>query len=167
MHSVCAYMVYTDIIPRDTPIKDIKKLYPHQRKEVKAIEFSQQFGGSAYAIQNAVGCTLEKAQEFADAYAKGFPGIAEFKNKASKIVRNKGYILLNPITGHKTYWANFENWKKEQSKYTENFWDEYNRIHKPNKDKIYLEVKNHFQEVSKFDRKALNSPTQGKLKCPV
>ena len=38
MHSLCAYMVYTDIIPRDTPIKDIKKLYPHQRKEVKAIE---------------------------------------------------------------------------------------------------------------------------------
>lgn len=42
MHSLCAYMVYTDIIPRDTPIKDIKKLFPHQRKEVKAIEFSQQ-----------------------------------------------------------------------------------------------------------------------------
>ena len=41
MHSLCAYMVYTDIIPRNTPIKDIKKLYPHQRKEVKAIEFSQ------------------------------------------------------------------------------------------------------------------------------
>ena len=43
MHSLCAYMVYTDIIPRNTPIKDIKKLYPHQRKEVKSIEFSQQF----------------------------------------------------------------------------------------------------------------------------
>ena len=42
MHSLCAYMVYTDIIPRNTPIKDIKKLYPHQRKEVKSIEFSQQ-----------------------------------------------------------------------------------------------------------------------------
>ena len=42
MHSLCAYMVYKDIIPRDTPIKDIKKLFPHQRKGVKAIEFSQQ-----------------------------------------------------------------------------------------------------------------------------
>ena len=161
MHSLCAYMVYTDIIPRNTPIKDIKKLYPHQRKEVKSIEFSQQFGGSAYAIQNALGCTLEKAQAFAEAYAKGFPGISKFKEKASKLVRSKGYILLNPITGHKTYWSNFKNWKEEQSKYDENFWDEYKRIHKPNKDKVYLEVKNHFQEVSKFDRKALNSPTQG------
>ena len=42
LHSLCAYMVYTKEIPRDTPIKNIKKLYPHLRKDVKAIEFSQQ-----------------------------------------------------------------------------------------------------------------------------
>ena len=39
IHSLCAFKVYKDIIPRDTPIKDIKKLFPHQRKEVKSIEF--------------------------------------------------------------------------------------------------------------------------------
>ena len=161
MHSLCAYMVYTDIIPRDTPIKDIKKLYPHQRKEVKAIEFSQQFGGSAYAIQNAMGCTIEKAQEFADAYAKGFPGIAEYKKKASALVRSKGYILLSPITGHKTWWAGFERWKETQKSYTAEFWEEYREIHKPNKDRVWQEVRESFQEVSKFDRKSLNSPTQG------
>lgn len=43
MHSLCAYMVYKDEIPRDTPIKSIKKLYPHLRSAVKPIEFSQQF----------------------------------------------------------------------------------------------------------------------------
>lgn len=161
MHSLCAYMVYKDIIPRDTPIKDIKKLFPHQRKEVKSIEFSQQFGGTEYAIQNAMGCTLEEAIEFKNAYAEGFPGIAKYKEKASKIVRNKGYILLCPITGHKTYWAGFNKWKEVQASYTQSFWDEYRNIHKPNKNNIYLEVKKHFQEVSKFDRKSLNSPTQG------
>ena len=161
LHSLCAYMIYTKEIPRDTPIKNIKKLYPHLRKDVKAIEFSQQFGGTAYAIQNAMGCTLEKAQEFADSYAKGFPGIAKFKEKASKIVREKGYIELCNITGHKTYWAEFNNWKDEQLSYTQEFWEEYKNIHKPNKDKIYLSVKKHFQQVSKYERKALNSPTQG------
>lgn len=161
LHSLCAYMVYTKEIPRDTPIKNIKKLYPHLRKEVKAIEFSQQFGGTAYAIQNAMGCTLEKAQEFADSYAKGFPGIAKFKEKASKTVREKGYIELCNITGHKTYWAEFNNWKEEQLSYTQEFWEEYKNIHKPNKDKVYLSVKKHFQQVSKYERKALNSPTQG------
>lgn len=161
MHSLCAYMVYTKEIPRDTPIKDIKKLYPHLRKEVKAVEFSQQFGGSAFAIQNAMGCTLEKAEEFAKAYADGFPGIAKFKEKGSKEVRNKGYILLNPITGHKTYWATFNKWKDKQKQFTPEFWDEYKRIHKPNEDSVYQEVRNHFREVSKWDRKALNSVTQG------
>lgn len=39
IHSLCAFKVYKDIIPRDTSIKDIKKLFPHQRKEVKSIEF--------------------------------------------------------------------------------------------------------------------------------
>ena len=161
LHSLCAYMVYTKEIPRDTPIKNIKKLYPHLRKDVKAIEFSQQFGGTAYAIQNAMGCTLEKAQEFADSYAKGFPGIAKFKEKASKTVREKGYIELCNITGHKTYWSEFNNWKDEQLTYTQEFWEEYKNIHKPNKDKVYLSVKKHFQQVSKYERKALNSPTQG------
>lgn len=161
MHSLCAYMIYTDIIPRDTPIKDIKKKFPHQRKEVKSIEFSQQFGGTEYAIQNAMGCTIEKATAFRDAYAKGFPGIAKYKEKASKTVRNHGYILLSPVTGHKTYWAGFKRWHEEQNSYTKEFWDEYKKIHKPNKDKIYQSVREHFQNVSKFDRKSLNSPTQG------
>lgn len=108
-----------------------------------------------------MGCTIEKAIAFKEAYSKGFPEIAKYKEKASKIVRNKGYILLCPITGHKTYWAGFNKWKEVQASYTQSFWDEYRNIHKPNKDNIYLEVKEHFQEVSKFDRKSLNSPTQG------
>ena len=161
MHSLCAYMVYKDIIPRGTPIKDIKKLFPHQRKGVKSIEFSQQFGGTEYAIQNAMGCTLEEAIEFKNAYAEGFPGIVKYKEKASKIVRTKGYILLCPITGHKTYWEGFNRWNERQKSYTKEFWEDYTVNHKPYKDNVYKEVREHFQEVSKFDRKSLNSPTQG------
>ena len=162
MHSLCAYMVYKDIIPRDTPIKDIKKLFPHQRKEVKSIEFSQQFGGTEYAIQNAMGCTLEEAIEFRDAYAKGFPGIAEYKKKASKLVKTKGYILLCEATGHKTYWEGFGRWIERQKTFTQDFWEDYRINHKPYKDEVYQEVREHFQEVSKFsDRKSINSPTQG------
>ena len=42
MHSLCAYMVYKNEIPRDTPIKDIKKLYPDLRKQVKPIELDSE-----------------------------------------------------------------------------------------------------------------------------
>lgn len=40
LHSLCAFMVYHNEIPRNTPIKDIKKLYPQLRKAVKPIEFN-------------------------------------------------------------------------------------------------------------------------------
>ena len=39
IHSLTAYMSYMEI-PRDTPIKDIKKLYHNLRQEAKGIEFA-------------------------------------------------------------------------------------------------------------------------------
>lgn len=161
MHSLCAYMVYKKEIPRDTPIKDIKKLYPHLRKAVKGIEFSQQFGGSEYAIQGAMGCSLEEAQAFKDAYAKGFPGIADFKLKGSKSVREKGYILMCKYSGHKMYWWDHKQWLERQKSFTKEFWDEYRAIHKGTGDYVEKEVSMHFKAASKYDRLALNSVTQG------
>ena len=108
-----------------------------------------------------MGCTIEKAIEFKEAYAKGFPGIAAYKEIASKVVRTKGYILLCQLTGHKTYWEGFNRWNEIQKSYTREFWDDYKVNHKPYKDKVYQSVREHFQEVAKFDRKSLNSPTQG------
>lgn len=40
VHSLVAYMSYPDIIPRDTRIEDIKKLYPEARQNSKGIEFA-------------------------------------------------------------------------------------------------------------------------------
>ena len=160
MHSLCAYMVYKEI-PRDTPIKDIKKLYPHLRKAVKGIEFSQQFGGSEYAIMGAMGCTLEEAQNFANAYASGFPGIAKFKSEGSKFVRKNGYILMCKYSGHKMYWWDHDKWVERQKSFTQEFWEDYKKNHKGTGDDVALMVSRHFKAASKWDRMALNSPTQG------
>ena len=140
MHSLCAYMVYKDEIPRDTPIKDIKKLYPDLRKHVKPIEFSQQFGGSEFAIQGAMGCTIEEAKAFKDAYDSGFPGIAEFKRKGSEFVRKHGYILMCKYSGHKMYWWDHEEWLKRQESFTPQFWEDYRLNHKGTNDSIAQEV---------------------------
>lgn len=161
MHSLCAYMVYKEI-PRDTPISEIAELYPKLRKAVKPIEFSQQFGGSEFAIQGAMGCTLEEAQEFKRAYDEGFPGIAQFKAKGSQFVRTHGYVLMCQYSGHKMYWWDWEQWKERQERYSApGFWDEYKAHHKGTGDALALEVKHHFQAASKWDRMALNGPTQG------
>lgn len=179
MHSLCAYMVYKDQIPRDIDIKDIKEKFPKLRKDVKPIEFSQQFGGSAHAIQNAMGCTIEEAEAFAKAYNDGFQGIAEYKKKGSKFVRQHGYILLNPITGHKTYWWDHDKWMRVEQSHDEVFWIRYRKIKAKRQQAINdgqedplaycsQEEKDILKEVSfqakvgaKWDRKALNSVTQG------
>lgn len=161
MHSLCAYMVYKDDIPRDTPIKDIKKKYPHLRSAVKPIEFSQQFGGSEFAIQNSMGCSIEEAQEFKHAYDSGFPGIAEFKKKGSAFVRKNGYILMCAYSGHKMFWWDHDKWLERQKSFTQEFWEEYRTKHKGTGDWVAQEVREHFQAASKWDRMALNAPTQG------
>lgn len=108
-----------------------------------------------------MGCTKEEAQRFADAYNEGFKGIAKFKAKGSKAVRKNGYIVLNPLSGHKTYWWDHKSWVKKQKSFTSEFWENYRIYHKDTGDSIALMVKKHFQAASKWDRKALNSVTQG------
>ena len=142
-------------------VADVKKKAPHWRSKAKPIEFSQQFGGSEYAIQNAMGCSMQEAMQFRDAYAKGFPDIAKFKNEGSKNVKEKGYIELCPITGHKTYWWDNVIWKERQASFTQEFWEDYRNNHKGTGDSVAQEVSMHFKAASKWDRKSLNSPTQG------
>lgn len=40
VHSLVAYMSFPNIIPRDTNIEDIKKLYHNERQEAKGVEFA-------------------------------------------------------------------------------------------------------------------------------
>lgn len=159
IHSLVAKMIFPEL--KDVPIKEIKEHYKHLRSRAKPIEFSQQFGGSAQAIQNSMGCSLEEAEAFADAYQKGFPGIAKFKKWGSEHVRKYGYILLCKETGHKTFWWNHKQWLEQQKEFTPEFWEDYRLHHKGTGDYIAQKVREHFKTASKWDRKALNSVTQG------
>jgi DNA polymerase I-like protein with 3'-5' exonuclease and polymerase domains len=68
---------------------------------------------------------------------------------------------MNPITGHKMYWWDWDKWKEVQASYTSTFWEEYKAKHKGTGDFIEQEVKQHFKAASKWDRMARNAPTQG------
>lgn len=142
-------------------VKDIKKLRPDLRKKAKGPEFAMQFGGSSFAIQGALGCTIEEAEQIADDYWKGFKGIADFKAKGSKFVREHGYIIMCQYSGHRMYWWDHKQWLERQKSFTQEFWEEYRTKHKGTDDYIAKEVSMHFKAASKYDRMALNAPTQG------
>lgn len=166
MHSLCAKLVFHEEL-KDIEVKDIKKKRPDLRSKVKSIEFSQQFGGTAYAVASQMGCTLEEASVFVEAYNKGFTGISRFKEKGSRFVRNNGYVLMCEITGHKMYWWDWNQWKKRQESFTNEFWDDYKANHKNTEDAVAQMVKKHFKAASKWDRMALNAPTQGTGSCII
>lgn len=158
IHSLVAKACFPEL--KDKTTEEIKKNYPHLRKKAKPIGFSQQFGGSARAIASSLGCSLEEAEDIAAAYLNGFPGIAKFKSEGSKAVRQKGYVLMCKYTGHKMYWWDHQVWLDRQKSFTQEFWEEYRTKHKDTGDAIALSVREHFQAASKWDRMALNAPTQ-------
>lgn len=63
IHSLTAYMSYHEI-PRDTPIKDIKKLYHNLRQDAKGIEFAINYGGTADTIRQTREFLLKKLLRF-------------------------------------------------------------------------------------------------------
>ena len=150
MHSLCAKLVFKDELA-GIDVKDIAKVRPDLRKKVKPIEFSQQFGGGAGAVADALGCSKEEAQKFVKAYADGFKGIAAFKKAGSAFVRNNGYILICKHTGHKLFWEDFKKWKEIDDL------PEY--IYKS--ECTPAERREHEGAAAKWDRLALNVVTQG------
>ena len=147
-------------------VKDIKKLRPDLRKKAKGPEFAMQFGGSPFAIQGALACSIEEAEQIAEDYWNGFKGIADFKKRGSEFVRKHGYILMCQYSGHKMFWWDHNRWLERQKSFTQDFWEEYRTKHKGTGDAIAREVSMHFKAASKYDRMALNAPTQGEQHCP-
>lgn len=158
IHSLVAKACFPEL--KDKTTEEIKKDFPNLRKKAKPIGFSQQFGGSARAIASSLGCPLEEAETIAKAYLDGFPGIAKFKAEGSRAVRQNGYVLMCKYTGHKMYWWDHDKWLKRQESFTQEFWEDYRNNHKGTGDTVAMEVREHFQAASKWDRMALNAPTQ-------
>lgn len=120
-----------------------------------------QFGSDGTAVAPQLGIPVEEARKLVTNLLSDMQGLKNFKEKGSKAVRQLGYVEVMPQTGHKIYWYNWNEWKKEQESYTNEFWDDYKAHHKGTDDYIAQQVKKHFKIASEWDRMALNGPTQG------
>lgn len=161
IHSLMAITFFGDQMEEGITTKEVKKKYPHLRKEAKSPEFLIQFGGSAFGLAAQLGVSENIAQKYVDSYYNKFKGIANFKKKGSDFVRKNGYILMCRYSGHKMYWHDHKQWVNRQKSFTQEFWEEYKLYHKGTNDEVAKEVSMHFKAASKYDRMALNAPTQG------
>ena len=161
IHSLTAYMSYSEI-PRDTPIKDIKKLYHNLRQEAKGIEFSINYGGDANTISRNKGIPQDEANRIYNNYMRGFAGLKRYQDFRRRDWWDKGYILLSPLTGHKAYIYDYEDLKKVQERFKEpGFWEYYRemKVSAPECETVQM-VKRFFKRKSASEKQSINYPIQ-------
>lgn len=160
IHSLTAYMSYHEI-PRETPIKDIKKLYHNLRQEAKGIEFAINYGGNADTISRNKGIPIEEANKIYNAYMNGFKGLKAYQDFRRKDWFNKGYILLNPLTGHKAYIYDYEQLKEDKEWMKTLDWDYYREMKKTDPTCYTVErVRRFFKRKSASEKQSINYPIQ-------
>lgn len=163
IHSLTAYISYPEKIPRDTPIKDIKKLFHSERQDAKGIEFSINYGGTAETISRNKGIPIDKAQTIYNNYMKGFSGLKKYQDFRRKDWFAKGYILLNPLTRHKAYIYDYDKLVEEKAKMSSPDWDwdYYRKMKKeyPECDTVQM-VKHFFKRKADSERQSINYPIQ-------
>lgn len=160
IHSLTAYMSYKEI-PRDTPIKDIKKLYHNLRQEAKGIEFAVNYGGDANTISRNKGIPIEEATNIYNSYMSGFKGLKAYQDFRRKDWFDKGYILLNPYSGHKAYIYDYNELKEEKEWMKTLDWDYYREMKKldPNCSTV-SRVRHFFKRKSASEKQSINYPIQ-------
>ena len=164
VHSLVAYMSYPNIIPRDTKIEDIKKLYHNWRQKAKSIEFAINYGGDYNTISKNDGIPVEEAKEIYDNFMEGFPGIKRYQDYCRAAVMRDGYILLNPLTGHRAHIYDAEELKETRSKMQEpGFWEYYQNARKRNpQDEIVQEVRHYMQRKAASEKQSINYRIQNR-----
>ena len=160
IHSLTAYISYPEI-PRDTPIKEIKKKFHNLRQEAKGIEFAINYGGNADTICRNKGIPIQEAQKIYDNYMKGFSGLKKYQDFRRKDWFAKGYILLNPLTRHKAFIYDYDKLLEEKRRMSSPDWDwDYYRQMKkdyPESDTVQM-VKHFFKRKADSERQSINYP---------
>ena len=164
VHSLVAYMSYPNVIPRDTKIEDIKKLYHNWRQKAKSIEFAINYGGDYNTISKNDGIPVEEAKEIYDNFMEGFPGIKRYQDYCRMAVMRDGYILLTPLTGHRAHIYDAEELKETHNKMQEpGFWEYYQNVRKRNpQDEIVQEVRHYMQRKAASEKQSINYRIQNR-----
>ena len=152
IHSLVASLVFKDEIG-DTPLKDIKKKFHNLRQIAKGYEFLVAYGGDANTIQQNYGKSKEEAEQIYNSYMNGLKGVQKYQQFCRKDVMDKGYILLNPLTGHKAYIYDYERLMEIKEEFSTEFWDKYRQLKASNPNHPIVEdVRYYFKRKSASEK---------------
>ena len=165
MHS----LVCKKAFPKETgdcPVEEIKARFPKLRDDTKSeVEFPLNYGGDWNTIKEHSGKSEAESKEIYDNYMKGFPGVKKYQDYCRKEVIKKGYILMNPVTGHRAHIEDWNNrWKKIRDFVNQpGFYEEFNRMKKydPYSKEVYW-IRQWFKKKSDLEKQSINYRIQNR-----
>lgn len=175
MHSFIAQKIYPELAGLD--FDEIKKKHNSKRQTSKVGNFAILYGAVPITLSTQLGIEISEAEFFYDQYFKEFTAIREYFKQAYKQSSSDGYILIDEITGRKSFISNFEEFRDNEHtiKSNSSFWDDY-RSHKASNSKEFIEfyqplVRRYFSKKGEIERSSVNYRIQGtsasitKLSC--
>lgn len=161
LHSLTAKMVFQQI-PRDMPLKDIKKNFKDLRQKAKGYEFCFNYGGQDSTLIRNYGLDAKRAKEIYENYMSGFAGLKRYQDFRRVDVMRKGYILLSPITGHKAYIYDYDELKMQMEKQDDpDFWAYYREMKQENPECDTVQgVRRLARRKAESEKQSINYPIQ-------
>lgn len=160
-HNLYAKIFFPEEL-KDIDVKEVKKLRPDLRQSAKYLEFEAAYGGKGYASASKLGLDTQVVLDSMAQLQKVMKGMASYKKKCGKFLKEHGYIIINEVTGHRVYWPGWASWKAVDDTFDRHFWDNYRIYHQGTNDEVCRKVQEHKKKGETwFEKNVLNYPIQG------
>lgn len=166
MHSLVAKMSYPNIIT--CPVEEVKEKFHSIRSDVKSqIEFPINYGGDWNTIKQHSGKSEKESKEIYNNYMTGFPGVKRYQDYCRRKVMEVGYILMNPILGHRAHIYDISWLKAMESKLSDqNFQEYYWRMKRTNPScDTVTDVSRYYKRRSESEKESINYRIQNRGAC--
>lgn len=164
MHSLVTKMAFP-VETADCPVEEISKKHHDLRNMVKSqVEFPINYGGDYNTIHEHSGKPLEECKTIYENYMKGFPGVKKYQDYCKAAVMRDGYILCNPVTGHKAFIEDWDELSEIQQEMKDgSFWEEYRAMKQvdPSSD-ICRKVRFYYRRKSDLEKASINYRIQNR-----
>lgn len=122
------------------------------------------YGGDFNTIVKNKNIPIKEAKLIYDNFMKGFPGIKAYQDYCREAVMRDGFILLNPITGHKVFIQDYADLKEEyELTKVPGFWQRYAQLKKENPHDPEIEhFKYYCRRKSTLEKQSINYRIQNR-----
>lgn len=150
LHSYVARLVWPDELG-DLELPEIKKNHPHLRQTAKSTTFSLAYGASAKSV----------GEEVYERFMGTFPGLFDYFDEQEHLALDRGYVLINEITGRKWYTKDMDKFWEYDRLMDSMWWAEYRKAKGERKEEMTKIKETYFALSGAIRRRAMNAPIQG------